>query len=470
MRTLHIDDASIKEPLSRSLLERRLERETRARKQAESLLEGKSRELYEAGQTLLKTGRALEAQRAQLNAILDHALAGIILARDDLSIIRANRTALQMFDLRDEDTYQITMLDLIRGPKSARAWIEERLKAEESPSDTVMEAIAQKFGGDGFPVELAVASIPQGGKRQTVWVFRDISRRREEEKRRAALERDLAQAQKLESLGTLASGVAHEINTPIQYISDNTRFLMEALGGLKDVLDCTQELVSAAEGAGFAHEICARIEAKKQEVDLEYLMAEAGPSLDQSLQGLAQVASIVKAIKEFSHPGGDVKASVDINKSILTTLTVLRNHWKYVATVETDLEPDLPVIQALQADVNQVFLNLIMNAADAIKERGLEGLGLLRVCTRQLNDSVEIAISDNGCGISRENIERIYDPFFTTKEVGKGSGQGLAICYNIIRQKHAGAIRCDSELGVGTKFTLTLPIGYPPSEGDSHHE
>ena len=190
----------------------------------------------------------------------------------------------------------------------------------------------------------------------------------------------------------------------------------------------------------------------------------------QSRDGIERVAEIVRAMKEFSHPGGTEMTSVDINAALQSTVTVAGNEWKHVADLELDLDPALPQVQCLPGDVNQVFLNLIVNAAHAIGDQqaaGSRAKGIIRIRTSSSDDAVVIRITDTGGGIPEEIRERVFDPFFTTKEVGRGTGQGLAIAYNVIVNKHGGELDFTSEPGVGTEFEITLPICGSPAEAQS---
>ncbi|MCW8921055.1 MAG: hypothetical protein FHK82_01320 [Sedimenticola thiotaurini] len=278
------------------------------------------------------------------------------------------------------------------------------------------------------------------------------------EKARSAMEVQLRHAQKLESIGQLAAGIAHEINTPIQFVGDNTRFLKEAFADIENLHKAEHELMAGASEGQLSVERLRELEA---EHDLDYLREEIPKSLAQSQDGLSRIANIVSAMKEFSHPGGRDKELVDINRSINTTIEVSRNEWKYVAELDCLLDESLPMVPGYSQELNQVFLNMIVNAAHAIKEKsesGDGGKGLICISTQRMSDGVEIVIKDNGAGIPEALIAKVFDPFFTTKAVGKGSGQGLAIAYSVIVDKHAGMISVNSQLGEGTTFTLQLPV------------
>jgi two-component system NtrC family sensor kinase len=259
----------------------------------------------------------------------------------------------------------------------------------------------------------------------------------------------------------LAAGVAHEINTPIQYVGDNLNFLLDSWNSLFKLLAACGEPADTELASG-TRETLDRMFKLAAEIDVDYLQMEIPKAIQQSLDGVKRVAEIVGAMRELSHPGGAVKAAVDLNHAIKNTIVVSKNTWKYVADLTTDFDPDLGLVNCIAGDVNQVMLNLIINAADAISERVKAGdseRGRITVCTRREADSVEIRVSDTGTGIPDAVQSRIFDPFFTTKGVGKGTGQGLAIAHAIVVQKHQGTIQLETTSGVGTTFVIRLPIG-----------
>lgn len=296
-----------------------------------------------------------------------------------------------------------------------------------------------------------------------------------------ALQQQLMQAQKMESVGQLAAGIAHEINTPSQYVSDNVHFLKDAMEDIHGLLGALRTLAREGFHESWAEanpaasnnepiqrieDFQARIEAMLQDADIEFLEEEIPAALDQAMEGLQRIGTIVHAMKEFSHPGTKKKQAIDLNEAIRSTITVTTHHWKYLARLETDLDPDLPPVPCLPGELNQAVLNLIVNAADAIGEARAETpdeLGLIRVSTRVEGSWVEIRVADDGGGIPAEVQERIFEPFFTTKEVGKGSGQGLAIAYTAIVDKHGGVLTFETIPGEGTSFVIRLPT--IPNEG-----
>ncbi len=277
---------------------------------------------------------------------------------------------------------------------------------------------------------------------------------------RRLMERQLAQAMKLESIGRLAAGIAHEINTPTQYVGDNLRFLQDAFGEVIAVVDHFQQALDALKKGSLTPEQVAQLEMVMEQADVEYLIHEIPLAIVQSLEGVERVAKIVRAMKEFSHPGTAEMTPVDLNHALENTITVARNEWKYVADVVTDFAPNLPPVPCLPSEMNQVFLNIIVNAAHAIADvvGGDSGKkGTITVSTRQVGDWAEVRISDTGTGIPEAIRSKIFDPFFTTKEVGKGTGQGLAYAHSVV-EKHNGIITFETEEGKGTTFIIRLPL------------
>ena len=283
------------------------------------------------------------------------------------------------------------------------------------------------------------------------------------------MEAQLRQSQKLESIGQLAAGIAHEINTPMQYINDNTRYLKESFNSIVDLVNKEAELLTAVKSGSVNPYLISTVEKAVEESDIDFLASEIPQAIDQSLDGIFRVTEIVRAMKEFSHPGEDDKVATDINRAIQSTITVARNEWKYVSMVETDFDESLPLISCYPGEFNQVILNLITNAAHAIADttnHGQDGKGRIGISTRLDGEWAEIRVSDTGTGIPENIRKRVFDPFFTTKDVGKGTGQGLAIAHSVIVDKHEGSITFESETGTGTTFILRLPVKPIVPEGE----
>lgn len=275
------------------------------------------------------------------------------------------------------------------------------------------------------------------------------------------LGRELTAAQKLESVGRLAAGVAHEINTPVQFVSDNVQFARASMTDIAAVILAYRGLQQAAHQGGNVVEAAARASQAEAAVELDYLMKDVPLALDGAAEGLGRIATIVRSMKEFAHPDQAEKTLADLNQAIRSTLVIAHNEVKYVAEIDAQFG-DLPLVPCYLGEINQVVLNLIINAAhaisDVVKDSG--DLGKLTIRTRfdAEVDAVEVAIADNGSGIPESARTKIFDPFFTTKEVGKGTGQGLAIARSVIVNKHGGTLRFETECGRGTTFFIRLPL------------
>jgi signal transduction histidine kinase len=272
---------------------------------------------------------------------------------------------------------------------------------------------------------------------------------------RRRVETELLQSQKLEAVGQLAAGIAHEINTPLQFIGDNTRFVRDSLDQLLSLLD---ELLGPHLATG--DEDAQRLTSRVKEVGLSFLRTEIPAALKENLEGVKRLDGIVQAMREFAHPGGAEMTDMDLNRALNTMATVSRSEWKYVADMVLDLEADLPPVPALPGEINQAILNLIINAAHAIREvvsdKGEHGTITIR--TRRAGEAVVLEIADTGCGIPEPIQERVFEPFFTTKAVGQGTGQGLAIAHSVVVRKHGGQLTFTSQEGQGTTFRIVLPL------------
>jgi len=283
---------------------------------------------------------------------------------------------------------------------------------------------------------------------------RDLTERR-------MLESQLLQARKLEAIGQLAAGVAHEINTPLQFVGDNLKFIMKSVERIIAVQKSLGgEMESAPPGTDVAV-LRSLFRRKMEELEFDYLAGELPKAAEQSLDGVSRMSRIVQSMKAFAHPGTGSKSPADINISIENTVTVSRNEWKYDCEMELDLDRSLPQVPCFEAELNQVVLNLIVNAVDAVKDAiaaGTIGRGLISIRTKRDGDEAVISVSDNGPGVPAKIRDRIFDPFFTTKEVGKGTGQGLAIAHSIIAEKHGGSIYCEDGTEGGAAFVIRLPL------------
>jgi len=320
---------------------------------------------------------------------------------------------------------------------------------------------------DGAEIPVLVSLVPVQaddlGPTDVVCVGLDLTERKQ-------LEIELRHAQKLESIGQLAAGVAHEINSPMQFIGDNTEFVAEAFSSLARMILIGRDTVAAIGSGGDVRACADRWEQAFEEEDLDFVLERMPVALSRTQEGIKRVTQIVAAMKAFAHPQ-DERAPADINEAIENTLTVCANEYKYVAQVEKDLQT-LPAVHCHLGEINQVLLNLVVNAAHAIEAQRTQqnegcdfasdpasdsASGRIAISSRHLEGWVVVAVSDNGCGIPQDITHRIFDPFFTTKEVGKGTGQGLSLVHNIVK-KHGGDLRFETEVGRGTTFTVRLPL------------
>jgi len=403
--------------------------------------------------------RLLQQQQGmfRLEAVMQLAAEGIVTMNEDEMIESFNDVAGKIFGYAPREVLgrNISMLvpnrDSHRGDEPLATYLKS---GHPGTPSGYREMTGQRRDGTEFRMEIAVSEVPLGSERVFVGIFRDVTERRR-------LECQMVQSQKMESVGQLAAGIAHEINTPTQYVGDNMRFLEDAFRDLSALLDACKQLGEADGGRTVPMELVASVVAAAKEADLAYLMVEIPKAIDQSLDGVERVNKIVRSMKDFSHPGSEAKQAVDLNRALESTLTVCRNEWKYVAETVTEFDPELPLVTCLPDECNQVFLNLIINAAHAIADKLADspaGKGLIRVTTRRHGNWAEVRIGDSGTGIPEEFRRKIFDPFFTTKEVGRGTGQGLTIARSVITQKHGGTIDVETEIGTGTTFIVRLPI------------
>ena len=278
---------------------------------------------------------------------------------------------------------------------------------------------------------------------------------------RMGLELQLRQAQKLEAIGQLAAGIAHEINTPTQFVGHNIRFLKDSWGSIAEFLNFCGTVQAECTTGPVSREHLQQFSELHQKCDLEYLLKNIPDAIDNSLEGVSRVAKIVKGFKEFSHPGSEGKRVINLNQAIETTISVSRHEWKYCADLVTVFDPDLPLVPCLVGEFNQVILNLIINSAHAIGsglEKNGQGKGTITITTRRESEWARISVADTGAGIPVEIRSRVFEPFFTTKEVGKGTGQGLALAHAAIVNRHQGQLWFESEPGQGTTFFIRLPL------------
>ena len=395
-----------------------------------------------------------EAER-KYRGIFDKAIVGIFQSTPDGRILSVNPAMASTFGYDSPEDMMACTTDISREHYVNPARREE-FKALMESVGSVQNFEFEAFCKDRSKIWLAMSAVAircDGVVVRYEGMSEDITERNR-------LREQLAQAQKLESVGQLAAGIAHEINTPTQYIGDNVRFLQDAFSDLKSLLASYECLLSDFRKGALPDRAIVQVEQAVERADPGYLLEEIPKAIEQALEGVNRVSTLVSAMKEFSHPDTKEKTPLNLNHAIDSTIIVARNEWKYVADMETEFDASLPLISCLPGEFNQVILNLIVNAAHAIAEvvkKGSSGKGKIRVQTRSCPDWVEIRVQDTGSGIPEHVRSRIFDPFFTTKDIGKGTGQGLAIARSVIVDKHGGSIQFETEQGRGSTFIVRLP-------------
>ena len=402
----------------------------------------------------------LEAERTRMRLLFEQAPVGMV--RSDIGgpITQVNETFTRMLGYSDEELVgreQISFVHPDERAAAASALASLRTMAGGTSFATARRFLHKNGQTIHTNISVSVARDAAGTPLFTVSVIEDVT-----EKRR--LEMELRHAQKLESVGILAAGIAHEINTPIQFVGDNAEFLRTGFMDLLALCERYRTLLDRFQSQLPPEDREALAEAENG-ADFTYLREHAPAAFASTMDGVERVANIVKAMKTFARQDGPGKAPADINLAVRSTLTVARNELKYVADVETELAP-LPNLMCNVGDLNQVFLNLLLNAADAVRDAvgASGGRGTIRVRTLQQDSEIVVAVSDSGTGIPEPIRGRIFEPFFTTKEVGRGSGQGLAISRAVI-ERHGGALTFDTEMGVGTTFYVRLPMASGRASG-----
>ena len=400
--------------------------------------------------------RQSEQQNRRLAAVIEQAAEMVIVSDASGRIQYVNPAFQKMFNISTQEVVGRDISSFNSLDQDAQDW-EQILQIPRSGSVWRGNISLRRGNGKVLDVEITVSPVRdlENEISSLVYLMRDITQER-------LVEIQHRQSQKLEAIGQLAAGIAHEINTPTQFIGNNIRFIQNGFQDLMPLLEKYHDIVhQVGTGEISQHEI-EEAQALEQRIDTGFLAAEIPAALEGSLKGIDRVTRIVSAMREFSHPGEHEKALADINHAIENTLIVSRNEWKYVAELTTDLDPGLPLVPCLVDEFNQVILNLITNAADSIRDmqmqEGEHVAGQIQISTSHTREWVIVKVSDNGTGIPEHIRQRIFEPFFTTKEVGKGSGQGLPISYDLIVNKHGGKIEFETQEGLGTTFIIHLPV------------
>ncbi len=423
--------------------------------------------IYERTKNLAHSNKVFAEQTAQLDAVLSAIPHPMYVINGDCSIAIKNRAA------QDNTSFDILSILHCRTSSTDDTYLADEENApcplkEVKDTGRVLMLERQFRDGNGGERYFEIHAFPILDRHrkvvQTVLYCVDTTEKRQAADEKLSLEQELNRAQKLEAIGTLAAGIAHEINTPIQFIGDNIGFATEAVSDLFTMIDEYQALLTEQSRLGTPDELRQRSLAIASELDYSFFRHELPEALQHTLDGARSISKIVRAMKDFAYLGGDESITMeDLNKAIESTVIISRSKWKHTARLDTDLDPALPLVPCLILEIKQVILNLILNSVDAIREQfGQDdeniSQGHISITTRQKGDKAIITVRDNGAGIPREIQDKVFDHFFTTKEVGKGTGQGLSTAYQVIHDKHGGTIQLCSHPGAGTVFTIILPL------------
>jgi two-component system, NtrC family, sensor kinase len=433
--------------------------------------------LYDTGAPALRAECDLLRSELSLRNCALNAAAAHFMIIDALSrptrILFVNRALAECHGYTPEELIG-TEPSLLVSIDECRGQYAELIEAMRAGNPVRVHLRSRRRNGSSFWAGVALGPVRDDTGRIThfVTVGSDITQKLEDERNRRDLqfrliagmeERErmaveLRIAQKLEAVGQLAAGIAHEINTPVQYIGDSVLFLQTAVADIERLLEAYRTAVAGLPESDALTAARAILMDAERSADLDFVRHEAPKAFERTLEGVKRVADIVRAMKEFAHPDTNEQSAADINHALETTLTVACAEYKYIARISRQFG-DIPAVTCNISELNQVFLNLIVNAAHAIQESGKDAqTGLISIATRADDASVCITIGDNGCGIPEKIRERIFDPFFTTKAVGKGTGQGLSIARSIVVERHGGRIDVRSEENVGTTFEIHLPL------------
>ncbi len=416
-------------------LQKRLDRATAKIEILEKMIEDKTRNLYLAQDEL-------RANNDFMAGVLGSMVSAVVVTDADAVVIDVQGAT--------EELTGRTRDDLVGGHLSDLMAFDAAIVG---PADLVGANTQAELTTDTgmIPVLLATSRIRDEGAGEFVLLATDVSEQRR-------LEVELRHAQKLESVGQLAAGVAHEINTPIQFVGDSLNFIGEAVVDSLELITAYRSLRDAVAQGTASAEAANGLGELEEELDIEFIEEEAPLAIERSRAGIRRVAEIVAAMKQFSHPGGSDLGPTELNTILENTLVVAKNEYKYVAELQTDLGT-IPEVMANPGDIGQVILNLIVNAAHAIADRiaGTDQLGRIDVTTTVEANGVALTVTDTGGGVPPEIQDRIFDPFFTTKDPGRGTGQGLAIARSIVVDRHGGRLDLSVEPDVGSTFTVWLP-------------
>jgi PAS domain S-box-containing protein len=402
----------------------------------------------------------LEAERDKFESVFQSAPSGMSILHPEGHILDINTAAEGILNIHRKELIGQHLCDFVEDEEEIRAKkIFESLVTGKIASSQTQLKLRRK-NSDSILAEMNCTAVMDDASKTKfiVAVIDDVTEK-------SHMELELRHSQKLESVGRLAAGIAHEINTPIQFVGDNVSFLSSAFQGLLALCKAYQDLLKMAANSPLSDAGVAQQKCVEELADLDYIRETVPTAIAATIDGVGRVAKIVQSMKAFAHPDRGERSMSDINMALRNTLTVATNELKYVAVVETEFG-DIPAVSCFLSDLNQVFLNLLVNAAHAIADvvEKTDKRGVIRVRTFQEKSDVVVAISDTGTGIPEAVCGKIFDPFFTTKGVGKGTGQGLALARSVVVEQHGGTLTFETEMGKGTTFFIRIPLEIPESD------
>ncbi|OFW99565.1 MAG: hypothetical protein A3E78_00225 [Alphaproteobacteria bacterium RIFCSPHIGHO2_12_FULL_63_12] len=420
------------------------------RLEAEKLLGEFRKALSDRDAELEASATALTSTKTLLYEIMTAAPKGIILCTPDFIIRELNPAGGRKLGGRVEEIIGRSLDEFF--PEASK------FLSSKGDGEFSLDALkANDLSGSPITVEVQGFAGAFTSEFRYLLLFRDITDKVKEHERQRLFEQQIDEARRLEAIGALAAGIAHEINTPIQFIGDNLDFLKDALKNIHQSYTRYEVLRGAAASDDRYKAEVAEIEAFNQSIVLEKVVGDILSALADSRDGIRQVRDIVLLMKEFAHPGTGENEEADLNAIARNVVTLCRNRRKGIAEIELELTADLPLVKCRRGQIQQVILNILLNALDAVDE-AKPPVGRIRIGTAFDNNYIKLSISDNGKGIPDSLRQKIYDPFFTTKPVGKGTGQGLALAKDFIVKGHHGRLGLIDIEGFATTFLIELPL------------
>ncbi len=430
--------------------ERRLSRRISVPTAAERRQEPETRHESETDRVRRRYAHSLVEEPEVIGFILDSVPDVVITCSQDLLIKTVNSSCQELLGYRQEELVGSRLIELISG-------LSERERAFAQDIFVLNDIALRKSDGATIEVELRGRRTCFYDQPMLVIIIHDISERKAAERMKDKVYRQLHESRRLEAIGALASGIAHELNTPIQFIGDNVTFIGLSLDKIYRSYKNYDALKTECERQNILHSHVELINSYNEGIDLGFLSKEIYAAMQETMDGIKQVRDIVLLMKEFAHPGTGAPEATDINLVINGALTICRSRTKNIVSVDTDLAPSAPLIMCRKGQIQQVLMNLIINAVEAMEEKDMK-TGRVQITTKMGEAVLRIEICDTGPGIPYELRDKIFDPFFTTKRVGKGTGQGLALSKDIVVKQHGGRLFLDNRLGFSTSFVIELPV------------